>query len=200
MNYNELHNYNNYDYKVRKPVIETYKKKINFKAGEKLLDLGCGGESFMKAFEEYCGLECFGIDLEYTSKKVFKCNLENQSLPFRNEFFDYIHLHHVIEHIWNYDNLMKECHRVLKPNGKIIIVCPNIDCISFKDFYFCHTHIKPYSLISLKNMLLSYNFNVIACEPKIAKLTFSNLPISLKLFISKMKHGHMIAIAEKDKI
>jgi predicted SAM-dependent methyltransferase len=48
--------------------------------------------------------------------------------PFNNETFDYVFSEHMIEHLPYPDGLkmLAECHRVLKPSGKIRISTPNL--------------------------------------------------------------------------
>lgn len=55
-------------------------------------------------------------------------------IPYRDSFFDYVILNHVMEHISNESVAMKEIQRVLKIGGKMIIsfpICTNID--TFED-------------------------------------------------------------------
>jgi predicted SAM-dependent methyltransferase len=55
--------------------------------------------------------------------------------PFNESTFDYVFSEHMIEHIPYPDGLwmLAECYRVLKPNGKIRIACPDLKAII--DFY-----------------------------------------------------------------
>lgn len=53
----------------------------------------------------------------------------SKRLPFPDNYFDFIYSEHMIEHI-SYDsaqNMLKECNRVLKKNGKIRISTPDLD-------------------------------------------------------------------------
>lgn len=57
---------------------------------------------------------------------LLKCDLRNSVLPLESESVDSILFTEVIEHIPNPEFLIKELHRVLKPQGKLIITTPNI--------------------------------------------------------------------------
>jgi len=46
------------------------------------------------------------------------------SLPFEDESYDYVFSSHVIEHMPNFIKAIEEWIRVIKPEGYIIIVCP----------------------------------------------------------------------------
>ena len=48
----------------------------------------------------------------------------NEDLPFNNNNYDYVVLSAIIEHLNNFDNLLKELTRVTKDNSRIIITTP----------------------------------------------------------------------------
>lgn len=117
-----------------------YKKdifsKLNFffKPGGKLLDVGCGDGSDARVFINEYGLVTYGVDV-YKNDNVddveglFFCQASVCSLPFEDDFFDYVFLHDVLHHIdeGNQDNgihlrALREIKRVVKSNGFIIII------------------------------------------------------------------------------
>ncbi|MEM5793040.1 MAG: class I SAM-dependent methyltransferase [Candidatus Aenigmatarchaeota archaeon] len=80
------------------------------------LEIGSGGK---RLFENSLTLDkekIRNVDIFY--------NLENGNLPFKDKVFDGVYASHVLEHIQNFDQLMKEIHRVLKTKGKLIIKVP----------------------------------------------------------------------------
>jgi len=105
------------------------KKYINFK-NKKILDVGCGIGMFLSQFKEL-GSKVYGIDIDKEKIQIAKNKFKNvflapsEKLPFRKDTFDIIWLHEVIEHVDNDVETMKECFRVLKPGGKIVIFAPN---------------------------------------------------------------------------
>jgi SAM-dependent methyltransferase len=65
---------------------------------------------------------------------------------------------------------MNEVYRILKPNGKFVVLTP--DWISnYKNYWDDYTHRHPFTLTSLRNILLAYNFKVIYCK-KFIQLPF----------------------------
>lgn len=54
-----------------------------------------------------------------------------QRLPFEDATVDFIFHEHLLEHLDEVDgfNFLKECHRILKPQGVMRISCPNIEGI-----------------------------------------------------------------------
>ena len=56
-----------------------------------------------------------GIDVSFDA---------NKSWPFESNYFEKIYASHVLEHLWNLNLVMKEAHRVLKPNGIFEVKVP----------------------------------------------------------------------------
>lgn len=79
------------------------------------IDLGCG---------RYKTPEYIGVDMYADVEPDILCDFEKEKLPFENRSVDEIVSNHVFEHIQDLGRLMKECHRVLKVNGKLIIKVP----------------------------------------------------------------------------
>jgi ubiquinone/menaquinone biosynthesis C-methylase UbiE len=102
-----------------------------------ILDLGCftGGRS-AAWFERYKLLKISGIDInkEYIDaaiqfSKIKTINSEykqayGENIPFENNQFDAILSFDVFEHVQDLKKTLDECYRVLKPQGKLIVVFP----------------------------------------------------------------------------
>jgi ubiquinone/menaquinone biosynthesis C-methylase UbiE len=82
--------------------------------GERLLDIGCGDGYFIKRLK---------IEKRYGLDKLLGDEVTDK-LDFQDNFFDYVTMLAVIEHIKEPELLLKEIHRVLKPNGKFIFTTP----------------------------------------------------------------------------
>jgi len=65
----------------------------------------------------------YAVDLMPHDPRVLKANISD--LPFNNESFDTIICSAVIEHVKDQAKVLKEFHRVLKNNGRIIFTTPN---------------------------------------------------------------------------
>ncbi len=142
-------------------------KRFGLKSGMSILELGCGRSDFLKEFDNL-GLICSGIDRD-ESAKSFAENLDirisdlNESLPFDDNSFDIAYHKSVIEHLYSPDQLMKETLRVLKPDGKVIILTP--EWVSqMKIFYEDITHCRPYNVAALRDTLNIYGFKNISVE------------------------------------
>lgn len=112
------------------PRIEIIKNWIGSK--RKVLDLACYDGSYSLIFKEL-GNVVYGIDsvteaVKEAKKKGIKAyegDLEKK-LPFKNNFFDVAHGGEIIEHLYDTDTFVSECHRVLKKDGLLIITTPNV--------------------------------------------------------------------------
>jgi SAM-dependent methyltransferase len=59
-----------------------------------------------------------GVDLDYPG-------YDGRTLPFEAESVDYVYSSHVLEHVSDWSNFIRECYRVTKLNGFIIIIVPH---------------------------------------------------------------------------
>lgn len=130
----------------------------------KVLDVGCGTGFFSSKIKEVARAEVYGIDF---SKKALKhakgygiktkrADL-NSRIPFNNSEFDMVNCGEVIEHMYNPDNLLREIHRVLKPDGYLLITTPNL--ASWYNRIALLLGIQPFfTEISTENKRLGYSF------------------------------------------
>jgi SAM-dependent methyltransferase len=100
------------------------------------LDCGANNGNFFQNINQYIELEktrYYGIEWNKESVaqaqkkglKVIQSDL-NQVLPFDNEKFQCVFGLSVLEHLLNGCKFMKECHRVLRYKGKLVLLTPNI--------------------------------------------------------------------------
>ena len=61
--------------------------------------------------------------------EFFQCNILEDGLPFENETFDSVRSARVFQHLSNPEKALRECIRVLKPNGRIVISEPDWDTL-----------------------------------------------------------------------
>jgi ubiquinone/menaquinone biosynthesis C-methylase UbiE len=99
---------------------------------KRILDIGCGDGSFIIKLKKRC--ETFGVDISQSAVKMareaginaYEADVSSQELPFQDEYFDIIYMGDVIEHLTNPDFAINEVHRVLKPNGFLVLSTPNL--------------------------------------------------------------------------
>jgi 2-polyprenyl-3-methyl-5-hydroxy-6-metoxy-1,4-benzoquinol methylase len=111
-----------------------------------LLDVGNLGDgestcAILKADVERNGGTYYGLDSNEPLTR--KLNLPNQELgdlhatEFDDDMFDAIYAGEIIEHTWTPAVMIRECRRILKPGGKLILDTPN-----------------PYSILNMLRFLL----------------------------------------------
>jgi len=77
----------------------------------------------------------------YINIDLPEIDLEEAKLPYDDNVVDEVYMRHVLEHINNRENLVREIYRVLKPNGMFVCILPvNSSNISHKSY----RHFKSY--------------------------------------------------------
>lgn len=91
----------------------------------KTIDLGCGHHSsYLEFLEKKSDYKIFFADKDLRDQKnYFQVDLEKKLLINDNEF-DTVLLFNVLEHVYNYKDLIKEINRILKKRGKLEIFVP----------------------------------------------------------------------------
>jgi len=89
----------------------------------KYLNVGCGSHYIKDT-------DWSNVDFTANDSYVIEHNLL-KGIPFNDSSFDLVYHSHVLEHFSKSDgyNFLMECYRVLKPNGVIRIVIPNLENI-----------------------------------------------------------------------
>lgn len=96
-----------------------------------LLDVGCGNGSSMLTMQAR-GWRVIGIDFDETAVAQAKNNNLDAvvsdlfSAKYSDNQFDAIMMNHVIEHVPDPQEFIKECLRILKPGGTLVALTPNI--------------------------------------------------------------------------
>jgi len=109
----------------------------------KLLDVGCGNGKKLETLKNL-GWHATGTDLdpkavEFAKSKGLDVMCGSLAeLNFHTDEFDAITMNHVIEHAHDPIELLRECRRILKPGGKLVLVTPNtmgLASQTFKNFW-----------------------------------------------------------------
>lgn len=101
-------------------------------AGDNLCiaDIGCGRNAkWLKGVSEHFG-RCIGLDLEVENTrlddKVELIRVDVSHIPLPDESVDVVVSQDVFEHIEDPLAVLRECRRILKPGGHVIILTPNM--------------------------------------------------------------------------
>lgn len=131
--------------------------------GQKLLDLGCGRGEFLHGFAEL-GFDVTGFDRSRPSAPRFRESVvvgdyEQAGLPFADGEFSVLFNKSVFEHVRDISPLLRECHRVLAPGGRLVSLVPDWKA-QWRHFYDDWTHVRPFTLVGLRECIQSHGFEV----------------------------------------
>jgi ubiquinone/menaquinone biosynthesis C-methylase UbiE len=108
---------------------ESKKKSLGSKRRSKLLDLGCGMGQTSKLLSQI--VDTTGIDSSSVGIKIARKNVNGTfivgdacKVPFNDEYFDYVVMKDVLEHIKNDEQAIKEARRILKKGGSLVLFVP----------------------------------------------------------------------------
>jgi len=100
------------------------------KQAHDLLDVGCSAGYVLEAGKRL-GLSSYGMDVSsfavnLVRERGFTAKVGRlEDMPFEDMSFDIVTAKHTVEHADEPLKAMKECHRVLRPNGVLLIVVPD---------------------------------------------------------------------------
>lgn len=105
-----------------------------------LLDVGCGGGLFLRMMTELgyhgVGLD-FSLDAAGTAWREHGIPVVCASLskaPLEKESCAAITMFHVLEHLYDPGSYLEAAHRLLKPDGRLVVQVPNASCWQFLMF------------------------------------------------------------------
>lgn len=162
------------------------------KVGGRLLDVGCANGTFLAAMDRLAGWEVEGVELSEGAVaharerglQVFAGKLLDVKLPARA--FDVVTLWDTLEHLYQPLDTLVEIHRILKPQGLLVLRLPHLESINRRLFgrYWGgwdaprHLHLFPHSL--LKRKLRDIGFMQV--ETLGLSGTYADFVISLKFW------------------
>ncbi len=116
------------------------RKVLPLEGQGRLLDFGCGGGSYLSRMQRQ-GWNVTGVDIAPTA---LACVPEQPRLralagtlphaDLRSESFDVITMWQSLEHVHAPLAVLREAHRLLAPDGKLVVAVPNIDSLPFRWF------------------------------------------------------------------
>ncbi|MCL0064541.1 methyltransferase domain-containing protein [Dehalococcoidia bacterium] len=100
--------------------------------GKRLLDVGCGKGLFLSVAESR-GVQAYGVDISKTAVERARiispaCKIViglGEELPWKDNYFDYVTCFGSLEHFIDPAKAVREMVRVLRPEGKALILVPN---------------------------------------------------------------------------
>ncbi len=166
--------------------------KLNNGPG-KLLDIGAGTGDFLVTAKN-AGWSVCGMEPNEQAKNLAKqkqVNLEPTTDNYKNSSFDIITMWHVLEHVPNLQDQIKELKRLLKPGGYLVVAVPNFksyDATYYKSFWAAYDvprHLWHFSKTSIQKL---FGDQTIKLE-KTLPMSFDSFYVAL--LSEKYKNGKM---------
>lgn len=162
-----------------------------------ILDLGCGTGDFLVTAKKN-GWAVLGIEPNTNAKEIaIKKGIEVLSDigELTENQFDLITLWHVLEHLPKLELQLIKYHKLLKPNGLLIVAVPNFKCYSashYKSYWAAYDvprHFWHFSQEGIKNLFFKNKFEVIKTLPMKWDAYYVNL------LSEKYSHGRMMVFS-----
>lgn len=124
-----------YAWQTRNPVLAPREaeltRRVLVRAGERLLEIGCGEGANLHHLRE-AGAVRFGVDYSGArtafarrATDAHTVTADATRLPFVDGAFDAVLIRDVLHHIGDVDGVLAEARRVLKPGGRLTLLEPN---------------------------------------------------------------------------
>jgi|SRR4030095_14032558 len=132
-----------------------------------ILDYGCGARPYEYLFGGYIN-KYIGVDVGDNSKANIIIE-PGETLPVGKNEFDIVLSSQVLEHVEDVDMYMRECNRILKNDG----------CLLLSTHGTWQYHASPYDYnrwtsIGLKYLLEKHGFDVVECVPVLGQLAVTS--------------------------
>lgn len=167
-----------------------------------ILDVGSGNGSATKIKSVFPKCKYYGLDLDRSTNysaedfqlmeefyELDLTKLNYNKIP--NDYFDYINMAHVIEHLENGDLVLEKLIEKLKPNGYFYIEYPGSKSLKLPsmkgtlNFYDDPTHVRVYSIPELSNVFQNSGLKVIKAGTR--RNWFCILATPFRLVVSLFK-------------
>ncbi|MFA5800902.1 MAG: class I SAM-dependent methyltransferase [Thermoleophilia bacterium] len=118
--------------------------ELNASLRGSILDIGGGNGDFLSTMRDL-GWQVYGVEPDQHAvkyaKEIYNLELHQGTLEnagFPDSYFDVVTMNHVIEHVHDPVELVRQCGQILKRGGRLVVVTPNVESVGhrlFKQFW-----------------------------------------------------------------
>ncbi len=117
-------------------LVEDFRRRAGNPEGARILEVGFGSGFYLIAFAR-AGAESFGLEVNEVLCDIARKNFRERNLhavlrqydgvhfPYPDNYFDFVYMVSVLEHVSHPRSVVAEVSRVLKPGGKFYVSFPN---------------------------------------------------------------------------
>lgn len=150
--------------------------QLNPPSRERIMDIGCGAGVYLKMAERNGWPQCVGVDVNERYASIYKdtpgvqfisANFESlEPEKLGGAGYDCIAMWSVLEHLYDVHSILKSVKALLKPNGLMFILVPNVESLATRLMRersptFNWKHVSHFSPKSLKHLMEMRGFK---CE------------------------------------
>lgn len=112
---------------------------LPFHGQGRILDVGCGPGKLLRVLRER-GWDTYGVDFSAVAVEAARQQGLNVQLGdlfqacYESQFFDVVLFNHSLEHMFRPLEVLREAHRILKTDGRLIIYIPNATSLEARLF------------------------------------------------------------------
>lgn len=174
-------NYEQYNLKYDNSQINSgyFKKYINWVSsyindnidlsGKNILEIGCGQGDFINLISKNKNCSCFGFDpslkelIHLEKIKLYNKFFDEKYAESLEQKMDLVILRHIMEHIIEPNEIIKNVYKVLKNEGKVYIEVPSCEYIlkNYSLFDILYEHCNYFNIESLKYMMSNNGMEVV---------------------------------------
>lgn len=174
-------NYEQYNLKYDNSQINSvyFKKYINLVSsyindnidlsGKTILEIGCGQGDFINLISKDKDCSCFGFDpslkelINLEKMKLYNKFFDEKYAEILEQKIDLVILRHIMEHIIEPNDIIKNVYKVLKNDGKVYIEVPSCEYIlkNYSLFDILYEHCNYFNIESLKYIMYNNGMEVV---------------------------------------
>ncbi len=143
---------------------------VGIRSDHSIIDIGSASGHYLiplyeQGFRQLTAVDIDDYNFDFFNNQYniccYKINIEHEELPLADNSADCVLAVHLIEHLHQPNLFMQEVYRVLKSQGKLIMITPDWRK-QMKIFWRDPTHVHPYDKVALKRLALAQGFKIVS--------------------------------------